>query len=355
MELRSGRSRSNTPFLINSAEQDVVITGNHVEKVSKTRSTTIKTYENIISSESKHVKLRSKRGGKAIYKTSDYSSEDGEHDSGFSPSQHISDNVKNQLREDTFNSINGRDDVSALKVYKAAGEYWNKFPKTDYTYSKHSKDRVEIAPGVVAMPNMSRRSLHSYSSLHAGITLDKHTNTDSYIDEDSVDYTSSTTNGSGLKQRFIHSNNNQIEEEEEEEDFVIRRISYKRVTIIQRFFQVLISIFTTIFYPVYYIYNKQHAVFFWFVKKLHTIASSLMLLDTWLLQGSAPDRKMSAIMRLCLFPLLLFGGLHVLLASDLTLAFPCHPHCGSIASSYYNSFIDSIVNILENFKKDITN
>lgn len=42
MELRSGRSRSNTPFLINSAEQDVVITGNHVEKVSKTRSTTIK-------------------------------------------------------------------------------------------------------------------------------------------------------------------------------------------------------------------------------------------------------------------------------------------------------------------------
>ncbi|KAI4456135.1 hypothetical protein MML48_8g00008005 [Holotrichia oblita] len=124
MELRSGRSRSNTPFLINSADQDVVITGNHVEKVSKTRSTTIKTYENIVSSESKHVRLRSKRGGNAIYKTSDYSSEDGEYDSSFSPSRHISDNVKNQLREDTFNSINGRDDVSALKVYKDAGDYW---------------------------------------------------------------------------------------------------------------------------------------------------------------------------------------------------------------------------------------
>lgn len=35
------------------------------------------------------------------------------------------------------------------------------FPKTDYTYSQKSQFRYEIAPGVLAMPNMSRPSIHS--------------------------------------------------------------------------------------------------------------------------------------------------------------------------------------------------
>lgn len=50
----------------------------------------------------------------------------------------------------------------AYKEYRDAGEYWNKYPKTDYTYSKLSPHRREIAPGVIAMPNMSRRSLEKY-------------------------------------------------------------------------------------------------------------------------------------------------------------------------------------------------
>lgn len=45
------------------------------------------------------------------------------------------------------------------RLYKMAEEYWNKYPKTDYTYSHLSRDRVELAPGLVAMPNMSRRPL----------------------------------------------------------------------------------------------------------------------------------------------------------------------------------------------------
>ncbi|CAB3223837.1 unnamed protein product [Arctia plantaginis] len=48
------------------------------------------------------------------------------------------------------------------RLYKMAREYWNKYPKTDYTYSPLSKDRVELAPGQVAMPNMSRRSLSQF-------------------------------------------------------------------------------------------------------------------------------------------------------------------------------------------------
>lgn len=61
------------------------------------------------------------------------------------------------------NGVNLEDHV-AYKEYKEAGEYWNKFPKTDYTYSKLSQQRREIKPGVIAMPNMSRRSLEHHQS-----------------------------------------------------------------------------------------------------------------------------------------------------------------------------------------------
>ncbi|XP_011880580.1 PREDICTED: SUN domain-containing protein 2-like isoform X2 [Vollenhovia emeryi] len=68
--------------------------------------------------------------------TSDYSSEEGE--------------------KDDRSSRAG----SAYEIYKLAGEWWNVFPKTDYTYSPTSQYRYEIAPGILAMPNMSRRPIH---------------------------------------------------------------------------------------------------------------------------------------------------------------------------------------------------
>lgn len=58
---------------------------------------------------------------------------------------------------------NNLEDHAAFKEYKEAGEYWNKFPKTDYTYSKLSQQRREIKPGIIAMPNMSRRSLEHHT------------------------------------------------------------------------------------------------------------------------------------------------------------------------------------------------
>ncbi|XP_018364783.1 PREDICTED: uncharacterized protein LOC108762328 isoform X2 [Trachymyrmex cornetzi] len=66
--------------------------------------------------------------------TSDYSSEEGE-------------------REDPPSRPG-----SAYEIYKQAGECV--FPKTDYTYSPTSQCRYEIAPGILAMPNMSRRPIH---------------------------------------------------------------------------------------------------------------------------------------------------------------------------------------------------
>lgn len=42
-------------------------------------------------------------------------------------------------------------------------KHFSVFPKTDYTYSQKSQCRYEVAPGILAMPNMSRRSIHSDS------------------------------------------------------------------------------------------------------------------------------------------------------------------------------------------------
>ena len=71
----------------------------------------------------------------------------------------------------------------------------SKFPKTDYTYSRVSPHRRELAPGVIAMPNMSRRSLstvHQHSwpeneiSSGTGISVSKHDVTKSrWFDESS--------------------------------------------------------------------------------------------------------------------------------------------------------------------------
>ncbi|XP_012538930.1 uncharacterized protein LOC105838147 isoform X2 [Monomorium pharaonis] len=70
--------------------------------------------------------------------TSDYSSEEGE-------------------KEDPPSRLGRR----AHEIYKQAGDWWNVFPKTDYTYSPTSQCRYEIAPGILAMPNMSRRSIRT--------------------------------------------------------------------------------------------------------------------------------------------------------------------------------------------------
>ncbi|XP_057328766.1 klaroid protein-like [Microplitis mediator] len=53
-----------------------------------------------------------------------------------------------------------RNPRSAYEIYKQAGDWWDVFPKTDYTYSQTSQCRYEIAPGILAMPNMSRTSIH---------------------------------------------------------------------------------------------------------------------------------------------------------------------------------------------------
>ena len=68
----------------------------------------------------------------------------------------------------------------AYKEYKEAGEYWNKFPKTDYTYSELSPHRRELGSGIVAMPNMSRKSLDKYQN-RIEVMIQQNPNEESFI------------------------------------------------------------------------------------------------------------------------------------------------------------------------------
>lgn len=68
----------------------------------------------------------------------------------------------------------------AYKEYKEAGEYWNKFPKTDYTYSELSPFRRELAPGMIAMPNMSRPGLTKHAE-RISVMIERNPTQESYI------------------------------------------------------------------------------------------------------------------------------------------------------------------------------
>ncbi|XP_025837086.1 SUN domain-containing protein 2 [Agrilus planipennis] len=350
MDLRS-RSRSKTPYLTDSSfEKEVNKIGNRIlERTVTTRSTrsgTRVTNEDtkitnigqnfdsittVIPKQSAN-KMKSTRSERTLrssrYKTSDYSSEDGEND--VSTSHTVDQNVQNQLIEEarkrrSASNSSSASHISALDVYRAAGEYWNKYPKTDWTYSRSSKDRIEIAPGVIAMPNMSRRSIHSNDS-NSDYLSDKQTNT-SFSLEETVDEGNgyrrkyySDNYSSKIKPRtlFSRSNNNNNNQ------YVSSRSSATtHKNVFYRFSSVFTSIFFTIFNFIstigYVLYNTHNAVYVWFGKKIHKFVSRIMLIDTWLLQSVNTKKKISSLLALCLLPLLLLGGWWLLSGLSYTL------------------------------------
>lgn len=244
------------------------------------------------------------------------------------------------------------EDHVAFKEYKEAGEYWNKFPKTDYTYSKLSQQRREIKPGVIAMPNMSRRSLEHHqervaamikrdpaqesffrSRYEALTALRKRNAVDSYYDSQDETDISFGLNTSRTSRSFF-----------------------------RRVITTITSIFSTIFYfftpsnkqntSVYYVYHAEQqgthisrATFGWncikineiirillllsvigFFKRLwsrfssvissifrriYLVISAILFLDTLALKssdGSGRKKKFFLISLLVLLPALLFGG-----------------------------------------------
>lgn len=334
MELRSNRSRSKSRT---SIDKEVFEGGNHMgigqTIIRTTRSTTIKTttssdtdnITNINHSLDSHsinpVKMKNEKSiRKSRYKTSDYSSEDG--DNQVSSTYTNDQNSKNQFLENIRRSVSrsSGSHVSALDYYRAAGDYWNKCPKTDYTYSPHSKDRTEIAPGVVAMPNMSRRSLHSYNSDTEYMVTHKQTSTES-LEQEEVDYSANSSYNSKLTSNFnsdnlIRARPRSLFSNNFEDKYVYslssRTSAVKRKSLLRRVISTFTSIFLTIFTWItslcYYVYKKQNTMFIWMGKKMHQTTTRIMLWDTWLLLSSNSKRKLSSLLALCIIPLVLLGG-----------------------------------------------
>ncbi|XP_050298723.1 klaroid protein isoform X2 [Anthonomus grandis grandis] len=349
MELRSSRSRSRTPFLSQEfIEKEATVTGNHVEKLVTrvTRKSTVVKTDEIASSSTDELntmrrespiqtkpttrKSASRSLRSRVIKTSDYSSEDGENE--VSSSRTIRQNEQNQLMEDARRVTNGGTESPALELYKKSGRYWDVYPKTDWTYSYHSKDRCEIAPGVVAMPNMSRKTIHPLDespsqsfAMYSENVSHKNINTENtYVT--SARYSEEATRRSGAY------NNNS-------EDFYIKRRTHTKWGSFKQTISTIVStIFTTIYTIFFYSFRIQRSIFSY----IHHMASRVMLWDTYLLWKAKPGDKTTRLLLLCLLPLLLLGGIHVYLMIGSTLALSCQPNCGKMATEYFHNFIEQI-------------
>lgn len=138
------------------------------------------------------------------------------------------------------------------------------------------------------MPNMSRRTIHS---------VDSSTNTESYLNSKSQ----------YVRQRLFSSSNNN---DELDESYTIRRASSftRKHTFKSLITSVFTSIYTAIYWCFYTVYERSNSMMIYFGKKLHHLASRVMLFDTWILKKSTAKRKTKAVVALCLLPLLIFAG-----------------------------------------------
>uniref|UniRef100_A0A182P1Z6 SUN domain-containing protein n=1 Tax=Anopheles epiroticus TaxID=199890 RepID=A0A182P1Z6_9DIPT len=224
---------------------------------------------------------------------------------------------------------------AAYKEYLEAGEYWNKYPKTDYTYSELSPHRREVAPGLVAMPNMSRPSLNKHAE-RVQTMIQRNPEQEAYIRER---YTSA-------RSRLIRSNPYDSNDETDElmqSKSVHRqqRVTVEQRSTVTRFFLSIITFFYTFADSVRSVFRRkdeQHMYYtriedergffarvYGFVssffvnvfKRIYLLISSILFLDAWLLQTSAANAEQQKVglrkrryllCLLVLLPFLLIGG-----------------------------------------------
>lgn len=138
---------------------------------------------------------------------------------------------------------------------------------------------------------------------------DKETNIDeSFVSRDTVDHkcVSSTIEEERnfyLRTRPLLSNNNYMVN-------TFKGSVIEKKTMITRITTTLVTIFTSILAVFRYSYNKQSSAVSWIGKRIHQVASRVLLLDTYLQRrrSGASDRRASGILLLCLIPLMIFGG-----------------------------------------------
>lgn len=145
--------------------------------VSSSSKTTVTTTTMVSSSSKKTTNGSSESSKKVEQATSTTNASEEGMDSKINESHSVFANVFNAIKTSTpilaakrsqritsEVSSTVSSDHPAYKEYKEAGEYWNKYPKTDYTYSELSPHRRDLGKGNVAMPNMSRKSLDKFQN-----------------------------------------------------------------------------------------------------------------------------------------------------------------------------------------------
>ncbi|XP_050073060.1 klaroid protein [Anopheles maculipalpis] len=244
---------------------------------------------------------------------------------------------------------------AAYKEYLEAGEYWNKYPKTDYTYSELSPHRREVAPGLVAMPNMSRPSLNKHAE-RVQTMIQRNPEQEAYIRER---YTSA-------RSRLIRSNpydsNDETDEltqsrssSSQQYQQQQHRVTIEQRSIVSRFFLSIVTFWFTCVDSVRSVFRRreEHQMYYtriedergffarvsdgvtsFFVnvfKRIYLFISSVLFLDAWLLQTAAVDNEQQLqrgqrkrrflLFLLVLLPFLLTGAF-LLADEDQTIVLP---------------------------------
>ncbi|XP_035917307.1 LOW QUALITY PROTEIN: uncharacterized protein LOC118514491 [Anopheles stephensi] len=242
---------------------------------------------------------------------------------------------------------------AAYKEYLEAGEYWNKYPKTDYTYSELSPHRREVAPGLVAMPNMSRPSLNKHAE-RVQTMIERNPEQEAYIRER---YTSA-------RSRLIRSNPYDSNDESDGRLSQSRssnthrqqhRATIEQRSIVSRFFLSIVTLCFTCVDSVRSVFRRreEHHMYYtriedergffarvsdgmmsFFVnvfKRIYLFISSVLFLDAWLLQTAAANseqqlqrgqrKRRFLLFLLVLLPFLLIGAF-LLADEDQTIVLP---------------------------------
>ncbi|XP_037048687.1 uncharacterized protein LOC119083149 isoform X2 [Bradysia coprophila] len=279
----------------------------------------------------------------------------------------VKDNIVNSAHVDLLgtkfstperNSLNNSKDLTkmlenvnlndhlAYKEYKEAGEYWKKYPKTDYVYSStYSPFRREIKPGVIAMPNMSRRGL------------------DHHLDRIKEMASKNPTHMSATRSRY-QSNYNDVDLDEfDYHPTYIHRESEKRPSIFRQFFTAIIMTILSTFNKICCIFTSEEnygnvrrahlyenkglssktmstlksAVLSTF-GRIYIIIASIQFWDSCFLQSSNTEnhnKKRLLLMLLLLLPLLLLTGLYQYHEKPLPIA-----DISSSSLDYISNYVD---------------
>lgn len=185
----------------------------------------------------------------------------------------------------------------------------SKTPKTDYTYSELSPHRRQLAPGIVAMPNMSRRSLGNHDE-RVEYMVNQNPAQEEFIRRRyQANYQSNLNYDSGDEVDITHFKQKQT-------GWFVRII-----TVLTTFWRSVTSIFSSESSNTYQNYyakqrrHQQHGVVVGslvsFFRYIYLAIASVLSLDTLLLKSNSAGnkgKKRFLLLLLLLLPLLLLAG-----------------------------------------------